>query len=75
VDIVGRTEAVLAVLQNKKAMGTDGVPTAVSSWLPFINSYRTKLYEESADMVAVFSAIPHILYEDNADQVGTNLPQ
>ena len=34
VDIVGKSEVVLAVLKNKKAVRTDGVLTALRSWLP-----------------------------------------
>jgi hypothetical protein len=34
VEIIGRPDVVLAVLQNKKAVRTSGVLTAVDSWLP-----------------------------------------
>lgn len=34
VEAIGKPDAVLAVLQNNKAVRTGGVPTAVDSWLP-----------------------------------------
>ncbi len=34
VEIVGRSEVVLAVLENKEAVRTAGVLTAVGFWLP-----------------------------------------
>ena len=34
VEIFGKTEALIAALENKKAVRTDGVLTAVDSWLP-----------------------------------------
>jgi|GEM_PF-2725502 len=40
VDIVGKSEVVLAVLKNKKAVRTDGVLTALGSWLPGTDSLR-----------------------------------
>jgi len=40
VDIVGKSEVVLDVLKNKKAVRTDGVLTALGSWLPGTDSNR-----------------------------------
>jgi hypothetical protein len=40
VEIVGKSEVVLAVLTNKKAARTDGVLTALGSWLPGTDSNR-----------------------------------
>jgi hypothetical protein len=40
VDIIGRSDVVLAVLENKKAVKTDGVLTAVDAWLPSTDSNR-----------------------------------
>ena len=41
VEIFGKTEALLAALQNKKAVRTGGVLTAVGSWLPVLPASRT----------------------------------
>jgi hypothetical protein len=38
VEIVGKTEAILATLENKTAVRTDGVLTAVGAWLPGTDS-------------------------------------
>jgi site-specific DNA recombinase len=38
VDIVGKSEVVLAVLENKKAVRTGGILTALGSWLPGTDS-------------------------------------
>jgi hypothetical protein len=40
VEIVAKSDVVLAVLENKKAVRTDGVLTAVGSWLPGTDSNR-----------------------------------
>jgi len=40
VDIVGKSDMILAVLENKKAVRTDGVLTAVDAWLPSTDSNR-----------------------------------
>ena len=40
VDIVGKSDVILAVLENKKAVRTDGVLTAVDAWLPSTDSNR-----------------------------------
>ena len=40
VEIIGRTEAVMAVLENKNAVRTDGVLTAMGTWLPGTDSNR-----------------------------------
>ena len=40
VEIVGKTDAILAVLENKNAVKTDGVLTAIDSWLPGTDSNR-----------------------------------
>ena len=40
VEIFGKTEALIAALENKKAVRTDGVLTAVGSWLPGTDSNR-----------------------------------
>jgi hypothetical protein len=37
-EIVGKTEAVLSLLENKTAVRTDGVLTAGGSWLPGTDS-------------------------------------
>ena len=39
-EIVAKPEVILAVLENKKAVRTDGVLTAVSGWLPSTDSNR-----------------------------------
>jgi hypothetical protein len=36
VEIVAKPEVILAVLENKKAVRTDGVLTAVGDWLPMM---------------------------------------
>ena len=38
VEIVGKSDVILAVLENRKAVSTDGVLTAVGSWLPGTDS-------------------------------------
>ena len=40
VDIEGKTDVLLAVLENKTAVRTDGVLTAVGAWLPRTDSNR-----------------------------------
>jgi len=40
VEIVAKPEVILAVLENKKAVRTDGVLTAVGDWLPSTDSNR-----------------------------------
>ena len=42
VEIIGKMDAILAVLENKNAVKTDGVLTAVGTWLP--GTYRCKNY-------------------------------
>jgi hypothetical protein len=38
IEILGRTQAILATLENKTAVRTDGVLTAGGSWLPGTDS-------------------------------------
>ena len=45
VDIVGKTDVLLAVLENKTAVRTDGVLTAVGAWLP--TTYTCKNYRST----------------------------
>jgi hypothetical protein len=38
VEIIGKTDAILATLENKNAVRTEGVLTAVGTWLPGTDS-------------------------------------
>ena len=40
VEIIGKTDAILAVLENKTAVRAEGVLTAVGTWLPGTDSNR-----------------------------------
>ena len=52
VEIIGRTEAVMAVLENKNAVRTDGVLTAMGTWLPLVDALRHKIIDISNEMMA-----------------------
>ena len=51
VEIVAKPEVILAVLENKKAVRTDGVLTAVGDWLPLVDVLRHQFAGPSKEMM------------------------
>ena len=51
VEIVGKSEVVLAVLENKKAVRTGGILTASGSWLPLVDALRNQFAEPSKQVM------------------------
>jgi len=51
VEIVGNTDAILATLENKTAVRTDGVLTAVGAWLPLVDALRNQFAEPSKQVM------------------------